>query len=764
MGIVYKAEDTRLKREVAIKFLPRHIAASDEERARFKIEAQAAAALNHPNIATIHAIEEQDGEMFIVMEYLEGLELREIIAANFTKPLRFSKVIDYANQIASGLQAAHAKGITHRDIKSANIMITESGHIKIMDFGLAKLTGKTQLTKEGSTLGTVAYMSPEQTHGIGVDHRTDIWSLGVVLYEMLTGEQPFKGDHEQAVIFSIMNDDPKPIAEIRADVPPQLVQVAEKAIRKEPSDRYQSDEDLLVDLRRLQRQQDSTSKSILTAPRLAGKRPLHSGYILAALLAVIAIAAALFLLKPKGLPPTSIAVLPFQNSTGDPEVDFLCNGLAEGVINRLSLIPNFKVIARASAFAYRDKAENIQEIGRALDVRSVLLGRLQKRGDELAISAELVDTKDSRQIWGNRYLRPAREILKLEDDLTTSIADQLQLRLTSNIQQRLDKVTMTDPEAYQKYLKGRYLTVGSGKDMQRALTFFREAVDIDPNFSLPYAGIAESLTMQAWLSYTSRDEVLNEARLSLRTAVSLDPDLSEAYKASAMIRFYFDWDWQGAEADFLKAIELKPGDASAYADYSLLLSALKRGEEAREVALKSQQLDPISIGPTHAVGIAYWILSNYEAAAGEFQKTIDLHPGWDWGYTKLSTTKAMAGHDKEALAAAAHVEDLTDGWGSALIQSWLASTYVISGQPKLAQRSLDRILEHAEYEDINSFALAATYAVLQDNQNALKWLEKAVDEKAPSAVYLKAKANSMFRYVASDPRFKAVVRRMKFPE
>lgn len=766
IGVVYKAQDTKLDRFVALKFLLPHPNQDEQNKQRFIHEAKAASALNHPNIATIYEIDDAEGQMFIAMEYIEGQSLQDALRkAEVTSPLSLDNALRYAIQLAEGLAKAHAKDIIHRDIKPANILVTKDGLVKIVDFGLAKLAGATRLTKEGTSMGTAAYMSPEQARGATVDHRTDIWALGAVIYELVSGKQPFAGDYEQAVIYSIMNEDPEPLTALRTGVPMELEHITNKCLAKQPDERYQSLTDLLVDLRQAQSESTWVSRGVPREQKASREleRKGALAWIAVSLLAVAVLVAAFLLFKPQSSSATSIAVLPFQNSTGDPENAFLCDGLAEGIINRLSLIPDFKVIARASSFQYRQQTHNLSEIGRALDVQSVLLGRLESRGDNLAISTELVDTKENRQLWGEKYLRPAAELVSIEEEIATSIAEHLQLHLSKTAQKRLEKTSTVNPQAYQLYMKGRYLTLGSGRNMDRALTFFREAVDIDPKFSLPYAGIAEVLTNQAWLSYTSRDEVLNEARLALRTALSLDSELSEAYKASAMIRFYFDWDWQGAEADFKKAIEFKPGNASAFEDYALLLFALERHEEALEMALQGQRLDPVSIGPTHSVGIAYMGLGAYEAAAAEFQKTIELHPSWVWGHTKLAMNKARDGYYKEALEAAARVEEMTSGWGSALLQSWLAYIYKLSGKPELVQRALNRTLEHVEREYVDPYAVATIYAAMEDYQNAFKWLEKAVDEKSPMTVYIRM-FQIWFPPMAEDPRFKTLVERMKYPQ
>ncbi|MFQ6008752.1 MAG: protein kinase, partial [Candidatus Zixiibacteriota bacterium] len=375
MGVVYKAQDTKLDRYVALKFLPLALSQDEENKKRFINEAKAASALNHPNIATIYEIDEVDGQMFIAMEYIEGKALNEIIHTNLSKGSTLRKVLDYAIQITEGLSKAHAKGIIHRDIKPANILVTEEGLVKIVDFGLAKLAGRTMLTKEGTTLGTVAYMSPEQTQGTDIDHQTDIWSLGAVIYEMLTGEPPFKGDYEQAVIYSILNEEPKPLYDFRDDVPHKLAQLVDKALQKASKERHENMAELQEALR-----------SVAQPMRSAGQK--------------------------EGVP--AIAVLPFANMSADPQQEYFCDGMAEEIINALVNVEGLRVAARTSAFAFKGKQEDIREIGRKLSVDKVLEGSVRKAGNRLRVTAQLIDVADGYHLWSERYDRELQDIFAIQ--------------------------------------------------------------------------------------------------------------------------------------------------------------------------------------------------------------------------------------------------------------------------------------------------------------------------------------------------------------
>jgi serine/threonine protein kinase len=440
MGVVYKAEDTKLKRDVAIKFLPRQIVSSDEERERFNIEAQAAAALNHPNIATIHAIEEHDDEMFIVMEYIEGKELKDIVGAEDLQPLPVDDVLDYATQIASGLQAAHKKGVTHRDIKSSNIMITE-GQVKIMDFGLAKVRGGPQLTKDQSTLGTAAYMSPEQAQGEAADHRSDIWSFGVVLYEMFTGQLPYKGDYEQSVIYAILNEEPD-----FTDIADEAATVVRKALAKQVQDRYQNAQDLLADLKKLRTGRNTSSG-------LTAKATSKRWAFMVVGLAVMALVAflATFLFNSSGVDSVasakSIAVLPFTDRSPTKDQEYFGDGMAEAVINALGQIPGLKVSARTSAFQFKGGESDIQTIGEKLRVATVLEGSVAKSGNKLRVTAQLVNAADGFHLWSDTYDRELTDIFAIQDDLSRSIVEALRVELAGDEPQISSKGHTTNIEA-----------------------------------------------------------------------------------------------------------------------------------------------------------------------------------------------------------------------------------------------------------------------------------------------------------------------------
>jgi serine/threonine protein kinase/Tfp pilus assembly protein PilF len=568
MGVVYKAEDSKLKREVAIKFLPHHISANKEERQRFEIEAQAAAALNHPNIATIHAIEEYDNQFFIVMEYLEGSELKEKISKG---KLSLDESLDIIEQIAKGLQAAHQKGIIHRDIKSSNIMITQTGTVKVMDFGLAKVRGTSQITKFGTTLGTTAYMSPEQSRGEHVDHRTDIWSLGVIMYEMLAGRMPFKGDFEQAVIYSILNEDPESIVSIKDGIPIKLEQIVRKSLIKDPDNRYQSMDEIIKDLKEIKNKKEIAAES-----------------------------------------EKAIAVLPFENISPDKETDYFADGLAEELIINLSKIKEVKVIARANTFQYKETKKDLKTIGRELGVQYLMVGSVRKFKDDLRISVQLIEAVKSTQIWGETYKGKLADIFDIQEKVSKEIVEALMVKLSPAEKVNLTKRPTLNAEAFDCYLKGRNLLSSRTKsNLDFAILLFEKAVELDPRFASAYAALGEAYgtmyrdfdRIESWL-----DKALD---VSLK-ALMYDSSLSEAY-ASLGLAYFGKNELDDALSATKKAIELDPANDNAYWILSRIYHTADRDKEATEALEKA-----ISIN--HEFLIAYSDLQMYYERLGEKEK------------------------------------------------------------------------------------------------------------------------------------------------
>jgi len=560
MGVVYKAQDTKLKRTVALKFLRPQALGSEEEKTRFVHEAQAAAALDHPNICTVYEIDEAEGHTFISMACIEGQSLKDRIAS---APLKLDEVIDIAIQVASGLQEAHEKGIIHRDIKSANIMLTEKGQTKIMDFGLAKLAGGMQLTKTGTTMGTVAYMSPEQARGEEVDHQTDIWSLGVVLYEMVTGQMPFKGEHEQAVIYSILNSDPQPITGLRTGVPMELDRVIAKILGKSADERYPHINDILVDLRSLRKtlesealkDQDATTK---THP--------------------------------------SIAVLPFTNLSVDKEQEYFCDGMAEEIISALTHVEGLHIVARTSAFAFKGEKLDVREIGKRLNVGTVLEGSVRKAGNRLRISAQLINVADGYHLWSEKYDRDMEDIFAIQDEISLAIVDKLKVKLLGEEKAALVKRYTDNLEAYSLYLKGRYhWSKRTPEGIKKAIQHFKQVIEKDPNYALAHAGLADCYSMLEQARVLPAKEAFPKAKAAVTKALEIDETLAEAHTSLAFVRWYYDWDWAGAEKEFLRAIELNPNYPTGHQWYAVYLAEMGRPAEAISEIKKAQELDPLLV-------------------------------------------------------------------------------------------------------------------------------------------------------------------------
>jgi len=723
MGVVYKAQDTKLDRIVALKFLPKHLLCDEEAKKRFVHEAKAASALDHPNIATIHEIDEAEGECFIAMAYIEGKSIKDLINEKQTENWNIGKIIDVGIQIAEGLSKAHQKGIVHRDIKSDNIMVTADGLVKIMDFGLAKLKGVSRVTKAGTTLGTISYMSPEQARGEEVDHQTDIWSLGVVLYEMLTGELPFKGDYEQAVVYSILNEEPKPITDLRTGLPGELEPIVSKALTKDPDERYQNVSDLLVDLKKFMKEIESGISEEKS--------------------------------KKKSVP--SIVVLPFVNMSADPEQEYFCDGMAEEIINALTHVESLRVVARTSAFVFKDKREDIREIGRKLKVDKVLEGSVRKAGNRVRITAQLVNVADGYHLWSEKYDRDMADIFAIQDEISLAIVDKLKVHLLGEEKSKIVKRHTEDPEAYNLYLKGLYfLSKWSEEGTQRGLEYIQKATKADPNFALAYLGIADTYTAIGLLSLSPPQEIFPKAKDMLRKALEIDNTLYEAHGVSASIAFWHDWNWKEAENESKKALAHNPGYARAHAEYSWYLAAMERFDEAFTEIKMAQELDPL-LPLYYAWATAIYTYSGrFEEAIEQFHKAIELDPNMGLAYFHVGFNYVIQKKYREAIVSFQKAIECTTGLRWA--ESFLGGIYHIQGEEDKATHILNRLLSQKEDQYVSSFCIAGLYNFLDEKDKTFEWLKKAYQERdilMPILHILK-----IFDNLRDDPRFKALLRKM----
>jgi serine/threonine-protein kinase len=721
MGVVYKAEDTKLKRTVALKFLPPELTRDAEAKARFIQEAQAASALDHPNICTIYEIDEtSEGRLFICMAHYEGETLKERVQRG---PLDAREAVRIAMQIGQGLAKAHSQGIVHRDIKPANIVITKDGLPKILDFGLAKLAGQTKLTKAGSMLGTVAYMSPEQARGDAVDHRTDIWSLGVVLYEMLIGTCPFRSEYDQALVYSILNEEPASLKSLRADVPIELERAAAKTLRKDPGERFQSMGAFVSTLGSVQKQYEA--EGVAHRPSTERASP-------------------------------SIAVLPFINMSPDPENEYFSDGLSEELINALSKLESLHVTARTSAFRFRGKDLDIREIGGLLNVATVLEGSVRRAGNRIRITAQLINVADGYHIWSEKYDRELDDVFAVQDEISLAIVDKLKVKLLGEEKQKLVKRYTDNLEAYDLYLKGRFqLHKLTEESIKKSLDCFHEAIQKDQRYALAYFGTAEAHVVPANLGLTPSRESIPRAKTEALKALELDSELAEAHAILGFISLTYDWDWPAAERRFKRAIELNPNCAEAHYPYSNYLSALGRPDEAVAEAKRALDLDPLS-GITN-VNMAYVLYAarRFDEAIEQCRKALQIGPDSLYPHLHLWRSFTEKKMYKEAL----------DECRKAF------AFFGYDAVPQAVERSLQEplyreamgaaaqlVLEQSRNRYIWPPLMIPLYAYAQMDDNMFRWLEKSCEERDLAAfVY---GTDPMLERVRSDPRFIALLRKM----
>jgi serine/threonine-protein kinase len=813
MGEVYLGLDTHLDRKVALKFLPAFFTNDKASVRRFEQEARAASALNHPNIITVYKIGRSRGRHFIATEFVEG----ETLGHRFkSRRMSVSEVLDVAIQAASALEAAHQTGVVHRDIKPDNIMVRPDGLVKVLDFGLAKISVQRREmlesggplesgsnTQSGAVLGTPHYMSPEQARGLKVDGRTDIFSLGVVIYEMLTGRKPFEGETPSHVVVAILEKDPQPMSELSTGCPPGLEQIVSRALQKDTGTRYQSATDLMADLKTLQQKMgsepdraqvyvdDTRARSTGGGTSLEGSARKRPGslrlqrtewktpgraYLISQIrrykrslvfglgAIILAAAGAVHFWSSSGDGKTikSLAVLPFVNASSDPGLAYLSDGIADSLTGSLSRISNLTVISSTAVSRYeaRDRqagGPDVKAVGREFSVQAVVAGKVALQGDRIYINAELIDTQNNSRLWGEQYDRKFTDVIGAQEDIVKRISEKLRSRLAGSQQSlQVGKHYGDNAEAYQAYLKGRYFSnKRTDEGIRKAIEFYDQAIGLDPNYALGYAGLADSYMLLSGYSGLSPTVCCPKAKAAAEEAIKLDDSLAEAHSSLALVKFMYEWDWGGAEREFKRAIELDPNYATAHKWYGRYLGDMGRKEESLAEGTRAVALDPLSRAVILEPGCAYMVARQYDRALEEFRNAAKTFPDFPVAHQFLSWACAAKGMYDEALRECETAIALDDNV-TLLVQ--LAYVYALTGKRTEAQKLLAELTRDSKKRFASPSDIAVVYGALGDRQRAFDWLEKAYEERDWGLVDLNVYPE--FDSLRSDARFSDLLKRM----
>src|ERR1051325_8069029 len=796
MGEVYLAQDMRLNRKVALKVLPAEVVNNRNRLQRFEREAQAASALNHPNIITIHEIAVEGDTHFIATEFIEGETLRSRLR---TSRVSIDETLNITIQIAAAVDAAHRSAIVHRDIKPENIMVREDGLVKVLDFGLAKSTEnkpadvdtesptRAQVTTQaGMILGTAAYMSPEQARGKTVDARSDIWSLGVVLYEMLTGHLPFLGETVSDTIAAILKSEPLLLDE---HTPGELQRIVRKTLQKHDDERYQTVTDLLIDLKSLKNDLESAlalertvTRSRNAETKTSGEATRNTAHTVSSFEYAsgqikkhkvgLAVGLAILLLSGIGFrywfnsgrhsPIESIAVMPFVNENGNADTDYLSDGMTELLISSLSQIPQLNVKESNTVFRYKGKNLDPRQVGTELRVQAVLTGRVMQHGDQLTLGLELVDAVTENVIWTEQYNRKQADLVLLQSDIARDVAKKLKAKLSAVAESRVTRRYTDNAEAYELYLKGRFFAGGkiTEEELKKSIHYYQQAIEKDPNYALAYVGMARSyLTLGHVWGFLPPRETFPNGKAALMKALEIDETLGDAHTALADYYFSYEWNWLEAEQEFKRALALNPNDASAHGGYGGYFQAMQRFDEAIAERKRCRELDPLSPTATANVGYPYYFAHQYDQAIGYYRKALELDPDYSWSYLWIGQAHLGKGMYNEAIADINKAISLSEG--NVRMKATLGYAYAATGNRAEAQKIIRELKEQSKQKYVSPYFVAGIYSGLGYKDQAFAWLVQACQECHPYLTPLKVEP--VFDNLRSDPRFTELLRKVGLP-
>ena len=733
MGVVYKAQDTKLDRTVALKFLAPHLLENEEACKRFHREAKAAAGLNHPNICTVYEISEEGGQTFLAMEFIEGESLDNKIERC---PLSLKEALGFARQVANGLAAAHANGVVHRDIKPGNLVVTPEGRVKILDFGLALLTEGSKLTQLDTTLGTVAYMSPEQAQGMEVDHRTDLWALGCVTYEMVCGQRPFRGVYDQAMVYEIVNQEPEPLTGLRTGVPMELEWMVGKCLAKDTSNRYQSAADLIVDLRNLAEKLKSGKSMTLSAATVAATDrtgPTRKGVL--------------------------IVVLPFQNRSRDEEDEYFSDGVTEDVISTLGNVQGIRVVPRSSAFHFKGRRPQLSDLVQVLRVTHVLEGSVRRSGDRLRITVELVDAEQGDQVWTQRFDRVLEDIFDVQDEIARSIADKLFVKLAGDQGGRLGRQGTSNIEAYTLYLRGLFhyqLTTKEG--LRKGITCLEQTCALDPGYARARASLGFARIVETTAGFVAPSAAIPKAKSEIVRALDIDESIAEAHVALGIIRDMYEWNWRGGEESLKRAVDLAPDSSFGRIWYSHHFQQVGLAEEAIKQAREALQVDPLSNVCAWLHCCALYTARRFDEAIEQSHQALELHPLHIMCLNYAGLSHAGKGDYEEALSCIERAAAIDPA--NPLTRTYLAWTYGVAGLRDKAEQLFEELLGQSRTAYAPACHMALACAGLGRLDEAFHWLDEAFKE--PDGLLSWSYTYPLFDPLRSDPRFDSVLQRLNF--